>query len=75
MGRPGGIGASDLARELAGLPEVTKRLLELHVADRHGKCRACTTPGTGIPRAPWPCVLHFYATAADEIRRRWAPRG
>lgn len=61
---------SDLARELSTLPEVTQRLLELHVSDGHGKCRACTRPGTGIPAAAWPCVLHFYATAANEIRGR-----
>lgn len=67
---------SDFARELAGLPEVTGRLLILHVPDQHGRCRACTAPGTGIPAAAWPCVLHFYAAAAEEItRRRTVERG
>lgn len=60
----------DFARELAGLPDVTGRLLRLHVPDQHGRCRACTTPGTGIPAATWPCVLYFYAAAAKEITRR-----
>lgn len=60
----------DFARELAGLPDVTGRLLRLHVPDQHGRCRACTTPGTGIPAATWPCVLYFYAAAAEEITRR-----
>lgn len=66
---------SDLARELAGLAGVPQRLLALHVPDRHRRCRACTTPGTGIPSAPWPCVLHFYATAAEQIRRHRVERG
>jgi hypothetical protein len=63
---------SDLARELAGLPEITGRLLALHVPDGQGRCRACTTPGTGMPGAAWPCVLHFYASAAEAITRRRA---
>lgn len=63
---------SDLAVELARQPETTQRLLALHVPDGNGRCRACTTPGTGRPAAPWPCVLHFYASAADEIARRRA---
>ena len=57
---------SDVARELAGLPGVAQRLLALHVPDGRGKCRACTRPGTGLPGAPWPCPLHFYASAAME---------
>lgn len=60
----------DVAGELAGLPGVTQRLLALHVSDGHGKCCACTTPGTGMPGARWPCSLHFYAAAAEEIRRQ-----
>ena len=64
------LGMKDFARELAGLPDVTGRLLRLHVPDQHGRCRACTTPGTGIPAATWPCVLYFYAAAAEEITRR-----
>lgn len=59
-----------VADELAGLAGVPRRLLALHVADEHGRCRACTTPGTGMPGAAWPCVLHFYATAAEQIRLR-----
>lgn len=61
---------SDLERELARQPEATQRLLAAHVPDEHGRCRACTTPGTGRPAAEWPCVLHFYASAAQEIARR-----
>jgi hypothetical protein len=56
-----------IARELADLPGMTQRLLALHVPDAHGRCRACTTPGTGAPGAAWPCSLHFYATAAEQI--------
>jgi hypothetical protein len=66
---------SDFARELAGLPDITRHLLVLHVSDGHEKYRACTTPGTGIPAAAWLCVLHFYATAAEQISRRGVERG
>ena len=66
---------SDIARELAGLAGVPQRLLALHVSDGHGRCRACTTPGTGTPGAPWPCVLHFYATEAEQIRQQRIERG
>ena len=59
-----------IARELAGLPGTVARLLVLHVPDSHGRCRGCTTAGTGLPGAAWPCSLHFYATAAEEIRSR-----
>ncbi len=58
------------AQELARLPETTCRLLAVHVPDDRSRCRGCTTPGTGMPGAAWPCVLHFYASAAQEIRRR-----
>lgn len=61
---------SGVAQELARLPETTRRLLAVHVSDGRGRCRGCTTPGTGMPGAAWPCVLHFYASAAQEIRRR-----
>lgn len=61
-------GVDGIARELAGLPGTTQRLLALHVSDGHGRCRGCTTPGTGRPGGAWPCGLHFYATAAEQIR-------
>ena len=61
---------SALARELSRLPGVAERLLALHVPDGHGRCRACTTPGTGLPGAQWPCALHFYASSAEEFRRQ-----
>jgi hypothetical protein len=63
-------GSDGIARELAGLPGTVQRLLALHVPDPHGRCRGCTTPGTGMPGAAWPCSLHFYATAAQEIRQQ-----
>lgn len=56
--------------ELARLPGVAQRLLALHVPDGGDRCRACTIPGTGLPGAKWPCALHFYASAAEEIRRQ-----
>jgi hypothetical protein len=63
-------GGGGIARELAGLPGIVARLLVLHVPDLHGRCRGCTTAGTGAPGAAWPCGLHFYATAAEKIHRR-----
>lgn len=75
-GRAGTTGSGDqVANELAGLPEITQRLLALHVSDGVGRCRACTTPGTGVPAAAWPCVLHYYATAAEQIRSHRVERG
>jgi len=59
----------DLARELAWQPGITRRLLARHVADGNGRCRGCTTPGTGLPGARWPCALYFYADAASQIAR------
>jgi len=70
----GPAGAGDgIARELAGLPGTAERLLVLHVPDPHGRCRGCTTAGTGMPGVAWPCSLHFYAAAAAEIRRGRRP--
>lgn len=66
---------SSLARELSRLPGVTQRLLALHVSDGRGRCRGCTTPGTGLPGAEWPCALHFYASAAEGFRREAVERG
>lgn len=66
----GPISGGGFARELAGLPDAVSRLLVLHVPDARGQCRGCTVAGTGAPGAAWPCTLHFYATAAQEIHRR-----
>jgi hypothetical protein len=66
---PAGCG-DGIARELAGLPGTVARLLVLHVPDPYGRCRGCTVAGTGMPGGAWPCSLHFYATAAAEIRAR-----
>lgn len=57
---PGG----ELAVQLGRLDGVAQRLLATHVPDPRGRCRGCTTAGTGLPGAGWPCALHFYATAA-----------
>lgn len=55
---------NEVAQELRAMPKVVAALLATHVPDEQGKCRACTKPGTGIPFEPWPCALHFYASAA-----------
>jgi hypothetical protein len=66
---------NELARELARMPGVPQRLLAVHVPDEHGRCRACTASGTGLPDGKWPCALHFYASAAEECRRHAGARG
>lgn len=48
---------------LAADVELCGRLLSAHV-DVGGRCRACTTPGTGTPGARWPCVIERAANAA-----------
>jgi hypothetical protein len=58
----------ELAVQLGRLSGVAQRLLAVHVPDQHGRCRGCTTPGTGLPGAVWPCALHFYASAAAAAR-------
>ena len=54
----------ELAVQLGRLSGVAQRLLAVHTSDQYGRCRGCTTPGTGQPGAVWPCALHFYASAA-----------
>jgi hypothetical protein len=54
-----------MAEHLAGRPEVWRRLLDDHVADRLGRCRACrSSSGSG---EVWPCSLHRIAVAARRI--------
>jgi hypothetical protein len=66
------VATNDLAEALARLPGVVDAILIRHVPDEHGRCRACTTGGTGRPSAPWPCGLRWYANQAtvwlDETR-------
>ena len=57
-----------VAVELAAMPGVRRRLLEVHVPDRLGRCAGCTTSGGSGVR--WPCTLH---AAAAEAERRSAP--
>lgn len=44
-----------------------ERLLAIHTHDGRGRCRGCTTPGTGTPEADWPCSLHFIASQAAAV--------
>lgn len=57
------------AVELAPMIEVWFRILVEHVPDPDGRCRACTSAGTGERRTPWPCAVHTVAALA---RRRHA---
>jgi hypothetical protein len=54
-----------LAYELAGLPEVWRRLLAAHVADRLGRCTTCRTSSGSGER--WPCSLYRIATEAERL--------
>jgi len=55
---------------IAAQPSGPGRLLAVHVPNVAGRCCGCTLPGTGLPHAVWPCSIHFYAAAADEVERR-----
>lgn len=61
---------SEFAAQLAAMPDVADRLLIAHIPDEHGRCRACSTPGTGTPQAAWPCTLHASASAARRVSDR-----
>ena len=53
------------AAELAGMPEVWRALLELHVGGRDGRCRGCYSQVRVAPR--WPCTLYRAAVQARRI--------
>lgn len=53
------------AAELARMPAVWARLLDVHRADAAGRCRGCTSQ-IGSPPV-WPCVLHAAAVRARRI--------
>jgi len=53
------------ARELASMPATWTRLLQDHVADTDGRCRACRSQvrrGRG-----WPCSLYWLADQARTL--------
>jgi hypothetical protein len=53
-----------MAMVMSGMPEVVSRLLEEHVPDRLGRCRACGANGSGTR---WPCTLAQIATQARAV--------
>ena len=59
--------ASRFIAAQAGGPE---RLLRRHQPDERGRCRGCTTPGTGTPQRQWPCSTAVLAQAAADGRQR-----
>lgn len=63
-----GSGPGPVAVQLAAMPGVWLRLLEVHVPDRLGRCAGCTPAGGSGTR--WPCTLH---AAASEAERLGAP--
>ena len=60
------------AAELAPMTAVWRQLLEDHVPNAGGRCRACTQGGTGIPTARWPCGPRRVAEAAAHHHARGA---
>lgn len=60
------------AAELAPMTGVWRRLLDDHVPNAQGRCRACTQGGTGIATTRWPCGPRQVAEAA--ARRHAAGR-
>lgn len=61
-----------LAAALRAMPGVVERLVADHVPDELGRCRGCTTPGTGRPNRAWPCSIR---KLADDARRQRDARG
>lgn len=60
------VSATVLAALLEGIdPTAAFRLLDLHVSDRHGRCRGCALPQTR--GAEWPCLTR---KVAEEARDR-----
>jgi hypothetical protein len=64
-----GIEPSEVAAQLARMPDVVARLLTEHVPDRKGRCRGCGFPGTGSPYLESPCGLWIVADAARRVAR------
>ena len=54
--------------ELATRPDVIERLMADHRPNAAGLCVACTTPGRGTPRTPWPCALWTLGETARQVR-------
>ena len=54
------------------MPDVIGRLIVEHLPDEHGRCRGCTSPGTGRPNDPWPCSLRKLADEAGPASSRAA---
>ncbi len=54
-----------LAGEMSAMPQVWRRLLAAHVADRLGRCTGCrSSSGSG---EVWPCTLHRTAAEAERL--------
>ena len=62
-----------LAAELAPMTAVWRQLLDDHVPNSHGRCRACTQGGTGIATVRWPCGPRNIAEAAARYHTALPP--
>lgn len=56
---------SPMASVMADMPEVWQRLLDAHLPDAAGRCRACRNHGTA--GVPWPCTLQVIAGDARTL--------
>lgn len=54
-----------MAELMVGMPEVWRRLLAAHVADRMGRCTACRSSSGAGER--WPCSLYQIAVEARRL--------
>lgn len=50
--------------ELAKMPKLAQRLIDVHRPNERGRCLGCTTPGVGTADKRWPCGLYRLARAA-----------
>ena len=60
----------EASRFIAAQPDGPQRVLGRHQPDEHGRCRGCTTPGTGTLQQRWPCSPAVLAQAAAQDRQR-----
>lgn len=55
-----------LVDELLAQAGLVDRLRAEHVPDSQGRCKGCTTGGTGTLAAKWPCTISGLASMAAQ---------
>ena len=58
------------ACELGRRPELIENVLREHTPTGDALCRACSSPGYGVPHQEWPCAFYSLATEALAIACR-----